>query len=67
MSEAQREVRLPADLCQRAEERFVGATFETLEDLVRFVLEELVQDEAQQMDEAEERIIEQRLRDLGYV
>jgi hypothetical protein len=32
-----------------------------------FALSEFSRDDAAQMDEAERRVIEQRLRDLGYV
>jgi hypothetical protein len=55
-------VRLPADLCMRAEKKFGN-----LEQLLEFVLRDLLNDEAAQRDEAEQRMIEQRLRDLGYL
>lgn len=61
-----REVRLPEDLCHQAESRF-AARFGSLEEFLVFVLRELLRDEAAQMDQAEQRLIEQRLRDLGYI
>ena len=66
MSDRMREVRLPAELCQNAEQRF-GARFGSLEQFLVFVLQELLRDDAAQMDQAEQRIIEERLRDLGYI
>jgi hypothetical protein len=66
MTESTREIRLPADLCQAAEEQF-GKRFASLEDLLTFVLRELVRDDAARMDESEAQMIEKRLRDLGYM
>jgi hypothetical protein len=61
-----REVRLPAELCAAAEEKF-SQKFGTLEELVTFILRDLSRDEALQLDHAEQRIIEERLRELGYI
>jgi hypothetical protein len=61
-----RSLQLPATLCERAEQRF-GARFGSVEQLLTFVLQELLRDDAAQMDQAEQRIIEQRLKDLGYI
>jgi hypothetical protein len=61
-----RSLRLPATLCERAEQRF-GARFSSVEQLLTFVLQELLRDDAAQMDQAEQGIIEQRLKDLGYI
>jgi len=66
MNDALREVRLPMDLCRSTEEKF-GKQFSSLEELLTFVLRQLVSDAAAQMEEAEARIIEERLRDLGYI
>ncbi|HZQ08226.1 MAG TPA: hypothetical protein VFD70_16700 [Anaerolineae bacterium] len=60
-------VRLPAELCERVQKKFAGIGFESLDALLEFVLRELAQDDAMQMDRDEERIIEERLKDLGYV
>ncbi|HXX02561.1 MAG TPA: hypothetical protein VEJ00_15200 [Candidatus Acidoferrales bacterium] len=61
-----REIRLPADLCAAAEKKF-NHTFGSLEELLTFILRDLSSDEASQADQAEQRIIEQRLRELGYL
>jgi len=66
MSSDFREVRLPAELCNDAERQF-AAKFGSLEQLLTFLLRELLRDDAAQMDQAEQRIVEQRLRDLGYI
>lgn len=55
-------VSLPADLCTRAEKKFGN-----LQQLLEYVLRDLLRDDAAQRDEAEQRVIEQRLRDLGYL
>jgi hypothetical protein len=57
---------LPEDLCAAAEKRLTGQ-FENLEALLSFLLQEIAKDEAGKLDLAEEQIIEQRLRDLGYI
>lgn len=61
-----RDVRLPAELCAAAEKKF-AQKFSSLEDLLTFILQDLVRDEALQLDRAEQRIIEERLRELGYI
>jgi hypothetical protein len=61
-----RDVRLPADLCAAAEKKF-ERKFGTLEELLTFVLHDLLRDEAFQSDVAEERLVEERLRELGYL
>jgi hypothetical protein len=66
MASDMRDLRLPADLCNDVERRF-GSRFDSLEQFLIFILRELLRDEAAQMDQAEQRIIEQRLKDLGYM
>jgi hypothetical protein len=66
MAANERDLSLPADLCQKAEERF-AARFGGLEPFLIFVLQEMLGDEATQMDQAEQGVIEKRLRDLGYM
>jgi hypothetical protein len=66
MPDDMREVRLSAELCQAAEQRF-GERFGNLEQFLTFVLKQLMRDDAAQMDQAEQRIIEERLKDLGYI
>lgn len=66
MSSELRVVRLPVELCRDAERHF-AARFASVEELLVFVLQELLRDQATQMDQAEQRVIEQRLKDLGYI
>lgn len=61
-----RELRLPADLCADAEKKF-GGTFGSVEELLTAVLRDLLRDEAQAADLAEQRLVEERLRELGYL
>ena len=61
-----REVRLPAELCAAAEKKF-AKKFGSVEELLTFILRDLSRDEALQLDHAEQRIIEERLRELGYM
>ena len=66
MPENRREVTLPAQLCEAAEQRF-AERFGNLEELLTFILQNLLRDDVAQMDQAEQRLIEERLRDLGYI
>ena len=61
-----RDVRLPADMCAAVEKAFAGK-FESLEELLTFVLKELSSEDALQADETEQQVIEERLRELGYI
>lgn len=63
---ATREVRLPEDLCSQIEQLY-GKRFGPLEQFLIFVLEELSRDSAVRVDKAEQQIIEERLKDLGYI
>jgi hypothetical protein len=65
IEDTSRSIQLPASLCEAAERRF-AARFGALEELLIFVLSELARDDAH-MAEAEQRIIEQRLKELGYI
>lgn len=66
MADEMRAVRLPEALCAKLEEQF-GSRFGSLEELLTFILRELTRDDAQQMDEAELKVVEERLKDLGYM
>ena len=66
MTEEMREVRLPADLCAAAEKRF-DKTFSNVEELLTAVLRDLATDDVSALDQAEQRLVEQRLRELGYL
>jgi hypothetical protein len=61
-----REIRLPADLCAAAEKKF-GAAFGTVEELVAFLLRELTRGDTLDLDRADQSVVEQRLKDLGYM
>lgn len=61
-----RTVNLPEDLCAAAE-KYARGRFDSLEGLVSFLLREILKDEGVKFDQAEEQMIEQRLRDLGYI
>jgi hypothetical protein len=61
-----RQVSLPEDLCSAAEELY-GKRFQSLEELIVFVLEEVTRQDAVRLDQEEQRIIEKRLKDLGYI
>jgi hypothetical protein len=65
MSES-REIRLPEDLCAAAEKKFTGK-FGSLDELVTFLLRELVHGDTVELDQAEQAAVEQRLKDLGYL
>lgn len=65
MNEA-REIRIPADLCDAAEKKFADA-FHNVDELVAFVLQELIHGDTVDMDRADQAAVEQRLRDLGYM
>jgi hypothetical protein len=66
MSDSIRQVRLPEELCAAAEAKF-GQQFGSLEELLAFLLRELLSEDVAKYDEAEERLVEQRLRELGYI
>jgi AAA+ superfamily predicted ATPase len=61
-----RSVQLSDDLCVAAERRYQNV-FGNIEQLLEAVLTELVRDEAAKLDEAEQQLVQQRLRELGYL
>lgn len=63
---ATRELRLPKDLCIKVEQLY-EKQFGALDQFLTFVLEELARDNASRADQTEQRIIEERLKDLGYI
>ena len=62
MTSPQRQVSLPEDLCTAAEQRFGN-----LETFLTFVLGEVLRDDAAALDQNEQRLVEERLRELGYI
>jgi hypothetical protein len=65
MSES-RAIQLPEDLCAAAEKKF-GSRFGSVDELVGFLLQELVSGDTVKLDQAEQAAVEQRLKDLGYL
>jgi hypothetical protein len=63
---ARRQISLPEELCASAEQQFSGR-FGDLELFLEFVLLELVCNDAEVLDKAEQAVLEKRLRDLGYL
>ena len=61
-----RNVRLPETLCAAAEQKY-ATTFVSVEELLTFLLKEALVDQTAQLDQDEQKMIERRLRDLGYV
>ena len=61
-----RTIAIPEELCQAAEQRF-GGEFGTLDGLVTELLRRLLSENAAMMDQQEQSIIEERLKNLGYV
>jgi hypothetical protein len=61
-----REIKLPEDLRLAAENKF-GGRFGSLDELVVFLLRELVSSDTVELDQAERAAVEQRLKDLGYL
>jgi hypothetical protein len=61
-----RTVSLPQDLCAEAEKQF-GSCFDNVEALLTFVLQEITKADASLLDQAEQRMLDQRLKDLGYL
>jgi hypothetical protein len=66
LSTQYRTISLPEDLCAETE-KWMAGRFGDLESLLTFLLRELANNDAAKLDQAEEGIIEQRLRDLGYI
>jgi hypothetical protein len=61
-----RNVQLPEHLCAQAERKF-GGHFSSIDELLAGILTELLRDESTGMDEREQKIIEERLKGLGYI
>jgi hypothetical protein len=66
MAASMRNLQLPGELCEAVEQRF-GQRFGKLEEFLVYMLQRFVSDDAERMDREEQRIIEDRLKDLGYI
>jgi Arc/MetJ-type ribon-helix-helix transcriptional regulator len=63
---------LPAELYAKIEERVRATEFNSVDDYVRFVLEEILKEDSEEEEEpvfseAEEEEVKRRLRALGYL
>jgi len=58
---------VPAHLYEAAERMIRGTRHKTVEDFLSFVLQELTSHDGAPLDERERKVIEERLRDLGYL
>jgi len=69
--EENKAVFLPAELYERIEERVRATEFQSVEEYVTFVLEEVMREEPEEeapaFSEAEEEEVKKRLRALGYL
>lgn len=61
-----RPVQLPEQLCEVLEQRFSGQ-YGSLDLFIQIVLEELLRSDPSRLDASEQRMVEDRLRDLGYM
>jgi Arc/MetJ-type ribon-helix-helix transcriptional regulator len=65
-----RAVKIPFELYKKIEERVKVTEFESVEEYVTFVLEEVVKEEGTQeygLSEEDEEKVKERLRGLGYL
>jgi Arc/MetJ-type ribon-helix-helix transcriptional regulator len=60
---------LPAELYSKVEERVKGTDFSSVDEYVKFVLEEVIKEEEGEsaFSEEEEEEVKKRLKDLGYL
>ena len=61
-----REIRLPDQLCSAVEQKY-GKAFGSVDELVIFLLQELIRGDTIDLDRADLAVVEERLRDLGYI
>ena len=66
MANQLRTLQLPEELCVKGEVWLKGR-FDSIEGLLSFLLEEIIKEEGAKLDQREEEIVQQRLRDLGYI
>jgi hypothetical protein len=63
----QRNLQLPADLCDAAQILIQGTRFKSVEELLTFVLQQFTSGDGRKLEAQERKAIEDRLRDLGYL
>jgi hypothetical protein len=62
-----RDIRVPAHLYDAAERLIKGTRFQTVDEFLVFVLQELTSRDSTKFEDQERKVIEARLRDLGYL
>lgn len=67
---------IPEDLVEDVKERMKGSEFDSVEEYILYVLEEVVkeenedyeeEEESEEWDEEDEEVVKSRLRSLGYL
>jgi len=61
-----RTITLPEELCQAVEKRFAHRAA-SVEEFIKMALAQFLREDALVMDAAEQQIIEERLKGLGYI
>jgi hypothetical protein len=61
-----RSISLPEEMCAKAEQKF-RHRFENVDELLAAMMAELLRDDAAVMDQSEQKILEERLKGLGYI
>ena len=68
MSDTTNKIGLPSELYNKIEERIKTTEFQSVEEYVIFVLEEVIKDEEDApFDEEDEKEVKARLKALGYL
>ena len=58
---------LPPELYQKIEERVKATGFKSVDEYVRFVLEEVLKEDEETLSSEEDEEVKKRLRALGYL
>jgi len=66
MTKEWRDVRLPVELCEAAERQYADQ-YSSLQELLTFMLRYVTREDVERMNNAELELVQQRLKDLGYV
>lgn len=61
-----RSVQIPEDLYRTIKDR-LGSQFTNVDDFVSYVLREVLREDFPSFDESEQKMIQSRLKDLGYL
>ena len=66
MTTPPRKISVPEDLYLELEAR-LGPHFGSVDDMICFIIRELLRSDTRALDEAEQQMIRTRLKDLGYL